>query len=303
MIPPTIADYAMSGENTGYILFSEPVIANKENLMCNDGFSIKNITITDSKLEFQLDGKVEPGKRLSVDGEITDKSGNHLSFLLFFYGFNPNIPHILINEFTTQGSSSHPDCVELFLLSAGNIGGIVLYEGTDSDWDQRFIFPSLYLEAGSFVVLHTKPDGTTEEKNETTAPDVSGGKDASSGGWDFWLSGGKGLSGNNGVISLYTRVGGELLDAVVYSTGTSSRYQGFGTKKIFDRAQEIFKLGGWESTEEILLPEFCIDPDPSTSTRSINRASVPVDTNSKLDWHIVPTSQSSFGSVNSDEVY
>lgn len=303
MAPPQIMDYDITGENQGFILFSETVTANKEDIVCSDGFYLQTISTEDKRLDFTLNKKLEPGEKIAIDGEVSDTSGNSLSFILFFYGFNPNMPEILINEFTTQGSSTHPDCIELITLTDGNIGGLVLYEGTDTDWDQRFIFPSLDLSAGSYIVLHTKPDNTAEEENETISSNTSGGKDTSPTGWDFWLPGGKGLSGNNGVISLYTRPKGELIDAVVYSTGTSSRYQGFGTKKVFERAQEIYKLGGWKGEGDILTPQFCIDPDPSTSTRSINRASVPSDTNSKEDWHIVPTSRFSFGSANSDEVY
>ena len=46
-----------------------------------------------------------------------------------FYGFNARVPRLLINEFTPRGSGNHPDLVELKTLTAGNMGGVVLYLG------------------------------------------------------------------------------------------------------------------------------------------------------------------------------
>ena len=69
------------------------------------------------------------------------------------------------------------------------------------------------------------------------------------------------------------------------------------------RMDYIAACGGWLFSGDLIAPEDCVDPDPSTATRSVCRNSVSDDTDSRTDWHTVPTSMSSFGSVNTDEVY
>ena len=73
----------------------------------------------------------------------------------------------MINEFTPRGSGNDPDLVELKVLSAGNMGGVVLYLGTPGSYDARFVFPPFEVEAGSFILVHLKPTGGAEEVDET----------------------------------------------------------------------------------------------------------------------------------------
>ena len=95
-----------------------------------------------------------------------------------FYGFNPNVPRLLINEFITQGTTDHPDIVELKVLTGGNMGGVVLYQGTPGSFDDRLVFPSLAGDTGEFIVVHFKPSGDGTEVNETKDKTASGGIDA-----------------------------------------------------------------------------------------------------------------------------
>lgn len=303
LAPPEIVSWEAVSEEEILISFTEEVNASPDDFFLPEGKVLSSLTVGGVDLRLTISPPSSPGEPLPLEGRVRDRAGNSLTFFLVVYGYNERLPEVLINEFTTQGSSSHPDCVELYLLTEGNIGGLVFYEGTDTDWDQMFIFPPLELPEGSFVILHTKPDGIPEERNETTDPAASGGKDSHPSAWDFWLPEGKGLSGNNGVLTLYSRPGGRLLDAVVYSTGTSEKYEGFAQKKVLDRVREVEELGGWKGTSSPLTPGDCIDPDPSTATRSICRSSAPRDTDTKDDWHIVPTGGASFGGPNSDEVY
>ena len=162
------------------------------------------------------------------------------------------------------------------------------------------------MAAGDYVLIHFKPEGIAAEVNEVGDRAASGGKDASDTAWDYWVPGGNGLSGNNGVITVYSNPEGEMIDGVLYSNRTSSSdatYRGFGTKGTLHRAEGLHAQGGWTSTGDIVTPEDAVDPEDSTSTRSLNRQSDGTDTNSKLDWHIVPTRGATFGRANSDAVF
>jgi hypothetical protein len=212
----------------------------------------------------------------------------------------------LINEFTTQGSDTHPDLVELFAAGGGSMAGLVLYQGTAGSWDDRLVFPAFAVRAGEFVLVHFKPQGLPEERDEAGDPALSGGLDASASAYDFWVPGGTGLSGNNGVLSLYDRPGGELQDAVLYSNRSSASdalYRGFGSAATLARAEELASQGGWIAAEERIRPEDAVNPEGSTATRSLCRGSDSLDSDTAADWHIVPTRGFTFGGVNSDERY
>jgi hypothetical protein len=182
----------------------------------------------------------------------------------------------------------------------------VLYEGTPGNHDDRLIFPAFKVVAGEFLIVHFKPEGIPEEINETETMDLSGGLDVSDQAYDFWIPGGTGISGNNGVLSLYERPGGEILDGVLYSNRTSDSdesYGGFGTLDSWERAEEIVADGGWIIAGDQVRPEDAVSPEGSTGTRSICRSSDSTDTDTASDWHIVPTLGFTFGHENSDEVY
>jgi hypothetical protein len=108
------------------------------------------------------------------------------------------------------------------------------------------------------------------------------------------------------VISVYDKPNGTLIDAVIYSNRTSAsdrKYRGFGSTEMMLKADEIHAEGGWRAGGEAIAPEDAINPDDSTSTRSICRSSSSSDTNSKDDWHITPTRGATFGHANNDDIY
>jgi hypothetical protein len=247
-----------------------------------------------------------PGRRYILEAEAEDSRGNRSSFMAEVYGFNPRVPRLLLNEFTPRGSGSHPDLVEIKVLTDGDMGGLVLYEGTPGSFDDRLVFPSFEVRKGDFLVVHFKPSGDASEVDETTDKTTSGGYDATDTAFDFWIPGGQGLGGNNGVLSVYERPGGALIDGALYSNRTSQSdedYGGFGSSNMRAQAEELVRDGGWRIAGERVTPEDALNPDGTTGTRSICRSSGSVDTDSAGDWHIVPTRGASFGRENSDEVY
>jgi hypothetical protein len=114
---------------------------------------------------------------------------------------------------------------------------------------------------------------------------------------------------------------------VLYSNRTSDsdeKYGGFGTLDSWERAQELVADGGWIISGQQVRPEDAVSPEGSTGTRSLCRSgasadsavsadsssadtagltTLPVDTDSAADWHIVPTLGFTFGEENSDEIY
>ena len=287
-------------------IFSKEVSASSESFEINPDLGNLNFEENNRAIIIISSEEQLPGEEYFIKGRVKDNYGNSLSFSTQFYGFNPRVPAILINEFTTNGSTAHPDMVELFILTHGNMAGVVYYAGCGCINDQELIFPPFEVVSGEYVVIHTKPQGIPEEVNETGAKDVSKGIDVTPSARDFWVKGGTGLSGNNGALTIFSSPGGELIDAVLYSNRTTSsdeRYRGFGSTNMLHKADCIAEKNGWYFEGEQISPEDCIDPSQSTATRSVCRNSNSDDTNTKDDWHTVPTSGYTFGRINNDAVY
>ncbi len=247
-----------------------------------------------------------PGREYRMEATARDARGNATTFLAAFRGYNPRVPRVLVNELIPRGSGAHPDLVELKVLSGGNLGGVTFLAGTPSDYDARLVFPALEVAAGAFVLVHCHPAGDPSELDETSDPSACAAADAVAGAWDFWLAGGEGLGANNGVITVYDRPGGVLLDGLLYSnrtSGSDEEWRGFGSASMLARAEELVRDGGWRCAGAAAAPEDAVNPDGSTATRSLCRSSGSADTDCRADWHIVPTRTSSFGAENSDEVY
>jgi len=288
--------------------FSEKTIIAPEELMCAPPLALSDAVSVENDVHLRLAAPTVCGTAYQIDAVARDEAGNSTSFITTVYGYNSEIPDVVINEFIPQGSSTHPDLAELYVRTAGNLGGLCLYEGASGNWEQRMVFPALQVEGDSYVLVHFKPEGITEEIDEDseTGIDASGGMDASPTARDFWVPGGTGLSGNNGALSLYRTPAGKLLDAVLYSNRTSDSdetYRGFGTRETLERVDELAAAGGWEIAGTLITPEECVNPEDSTSTRSICRGAASQDSNSAADWHITPTRGATFGAVNTDDVY
>ncbi len=259
-----------------------------------------------TRLRLRFPEATVAGVEYVVDAGVQDARGNSLAFLARVYGHNPYPPDLLINELNPRASTTNPERVELVARSSGNLAGITLYNGSPSDYNSRFIFPSVEIEAGDFIILHFRPEGTPEEVNETVAKDESGGSRAVDHAWDYWVAEGGGLPSNNGVLALYTTPRGRIMDAVIWSNRNSESdqlYRGFGTRRMMEWVDEVVGDGGWAVAGYEAAPEDAVDPEGSTATRSIGRNSHSEDTDTRLDWHIVPTSGASFGAPNSDDVY
>ena len=304
--PPILLGADSQSARSAIIRFNEPVAPVEGSTTLEPTIQPLALSCTDSTVTLTFSHDLTPGVPYFIESTVEDKAGNRTKFITRFFGYNPRIPEVVINEFITQGSGSHPDIVELLVLEDGNLSGMCVTEGTAHHWSDRCILPATEVSSGDYVLVHFKPEGLPAEQNETSNPAASGGKDASPTAWDFWVPGGNGLSGNNGVLSVYDKPEGRLLDGVLYSNRTSisdTKYRGFGSRDMMEKADELFSQGGWTASGEMIAPEDGVNPEESTSTRSICRSSSSIDTDSAADWHIVPTRGSTFGETNSDEVY
>ena len=302
--PPALQGFRVAQERLE-LSFDEPPICAPEDVRLPSPLELAGLSVEASRLLLSLAGQV-PGQRYTVELTVADKRGNSLCLAVELYGYNPRSPRLLINEFTPRGSATHPDLVELKVMEPGDMAGLTLYQGTPCSWEARLVFPALAVQRGEFILVHCKPQGIPEELDETGSREQSGGLDASPTAYDFWIRDGTGLGGNNGVLSLYDRPGGSLLDGVLYSNRTSAsdtQYLGFGSVENLARAEELVREGGWVAAGESVRPEDAVDPEESTATRSLCRSSSSADTDCAADWHTVPTRGSTFGAENSDEVY
>ncbi|MDR2587851.1 MAG: hypothetical protein LBC67_00335 [Spirochaetales bacterium] len=258
------------------------------------------------KIHLQEGG--QPGHRYTLEASVRDERGNTCSFLYHFYGHNPRIPRMVINEVALGSPTTRSyTFVEIALLTAGNMGGVNIFQGTKSHADKSFMFPPFEVAGGDYILVHFNTIEAEGEVNETTDKTSASGKGASATAWDFWLTASGNLSKDNNVISLYTNPEGELIDALVYTTRryeAGMKYNGFGTSLMQNKVNEVISEAGWRTGGAEPFPEDAFDQTGATTvSRPICRDSLSRDTNSAADWHVVPTGSQTPGAANSNEVY
>ena len=302
--PPEYIGQEAAGTEEILISFNEPCFPDEEGFTC-EGLTVKDILAEDSTLRLIFNEVQQPGKKYSARLSVRDKDNNKLVFMFEFYGYNPEVPFMLINEFNPRGSGNNPDCVEFYIISGGLLGGVMFCIGSKDNPDYNYIFPNIRVDGGDYIILHCKPEGLEEEIDETEEKGISGGKLTYGEAYDLWWGEAPGLPGNNGVLTLYDSPTGQLSDAVLYSNRINDpddTYFGW-TSTVFSAVQDIADEQGWTFSSLIPLPEETVYCENSTATRSICRNSSSQDCNSKEDWHVVPTGGRSFGYRNTDEIY
>lgn len=305
LIPPLLHAVEVPDRRSIAISFSEPAVLEDGSLVFEPHLGLEDVAYDDARILLSV-AEQTAGAEYRLKAVVTDERGNGLGMTARFYGHNEDVPALRITELTTRGTRTRPDRIELVALSAGNLGGVTLYDGTPGNYRHRLVFPAIAVDPGDFIVVHCVSTGEPAEVNETASKTDSAHPQSSDDAYDVWLPDGEGLSGNNGVVSLYGRPDGDLMDGVVYSDRTSEsdeRYRGFGTRRMLERVDELVAAGGWQVAGELARPEDAADSNDTTSTRSMARSSDHADTDSRTDWHITPTRGATFGSLNTDEVF
>lgn len=312
--PPLYTGLEQPGKGILILNFNEGIDFDVENFRAHGGFGISAIEhLEESSLRLSLNGDDTPGEELTLEGRVKDSAGNELWFLLPFYGVNGNPADLIISEFITEHSSSRYEKVEIFVLRRGNLGGITVYNGSARDHKSVIRFQDQEVETGEYLIVHFRSDdapGEIDEYGDT--PEIAGNTayaaNAIADVRDFWVEGDQGLSDTNGALSIYASpaMDAEVVDAVLYSNRSYEEDQDYGSFGTSYTQRVMYALAGsgaWEYSGEQIIPEDCLRSEDSTSTRSICRDLEFNDTDGKSDWHIVPTSSSSFGYENCQDVY
>jgi len=302
--PPQFLYGSSIDEETIQLSFSEPVETSPESIQLQER-EITSIREEGRDLFISCSPSLEPGKVYNLEGEYWDEFRNSLFLVCPVYGFNTNPASLIINEFSTKGSRNNPDRVELYVLESGNTAGLTLYDGTRTACRQTKILPNREVSAGDYIIVHfEKTDSDWEDETDTLDACTAPGSHPDA--LDLWGDSRVGISGNNGILTLYQTPNRNLLDGLFYTNRTSDSddsYRGFGSTAFLEQVEELCRDGGWEAEHEAVRPEDGIRSDNSTATRSICRISPAIDTDSQDDWVIVDTSEASFGYENSKEIY
>ena len=306
ILPPILLSAEVTDERSLHFGFDEEITIHGTSSVISDSLPVESALAEENHLEIRFAEDQGIGRSYILRAEVEDAKGNSLSFLYEFSGWNPRVPDLLINELNPRGSANTPDCIELYALSDGNLGGLVVLIGTPGNHSGSITLPTVEIAEGDFILVHPKSEGLPEEVDETDLPDASGGKLASDTAWDFWMPGSPGLPGNNGAVTLLARNGGRIIDAVLWSDREDDPdAENLGwTSAGFDFASDLGSSGCWKAESGgTPKPSDAVSVSSSTATRSLCRASNPEDTDSRNDWHTVPTSRRTFGAPNDDAVY
>lgn len=306
LLPPILQSAQTPDERHISFVFDEPIRVTDAIPEISPELPMGEIVADGMRLNIEFTSDQIIGEAYIMRMTVSDEDGNTLSFLHNFSGWNPRVPELLINELNPRGSGNTPDCIELYTIKGGNLGGLCLRVGTDNRYSEELVFPAIEIPDGEYIIVHAKSEGIPEEIDEPGPLNESGGLLSSDTARDFWIPGSPGLPGNNGAVTLFSRRNGPVIDAVIWSDrqdDPADEKLGW-TNDGYIFACDLASAAAWDSAgSEIPFPSDAIDVATSTATRSLCRGSNPVDTDSAGDWHTVPTRGQSFGSANTDDVY
>ncbi len=212
------------------------------------------------------------GEEAVVSLTVKKESGNKTRASFILQGFNERLPGMVINELSTDGSSSSPDRVELYMLTEGNTAGALL---TDTLDECVFSLPPIEVFQGDIIVVYwDKPkreDDYTRQSGKTIFLEANANKT---------------INSKNGVFILKESRHGDIVDALIYS---DSECEKFSAKAKAD-AEYLIANGYWSGD--------AIDSTYVTSSRVIARRPGAVDTDSADDFFITAPRRSSFGEEN-----
>ena len=229
-----------------------------------------------------LNSSLKGGTQTQLAGRVQDFYGNTTGLEISVWGYNPDLPQMVINEFVTKGTDDNPDRVELLALTSGNLAGMALYAGIPDNYDAIFVFEDIDVSKGDFVVV-----AFVDEESE---------QDSTKAGY-FCVSE-KRLTNDNGVLVLASSPspGAEILDVVVYSKYRDGE-EYFGTNATKEKVAWAKANGTWKGS--------AIDSTNSTSKRSMARLLDSEDTDTLADWYIATYArkEDGFGKINDAQAY
>ena len=229
-----------------------------------------------------LNSSLKGGTRSQLTGRVQDFYGNTTGLELSVWGYNPDLPKVVINEFVSKGTDDNPDRVELLMLTSGNLAGMSLYSGIPDNYDAIYVFQDIVVNKGDLVVVAFVDEESEQDSSKA----------------DYFCVSEKRLPNDNGVLVLSSSpsAGAQLLDVVVYSKYRDGE-EYFGTNASKEKVAWARANGTWDGP--------AIDSTNSTSKRSMARILGCDDTDTLTDWYIAnyARKEDGFGKINDAKAY
>jgi len=258
--------------------------------------------------------KTECGKEYVLFAEAEDKKGNTLSFSTAFYGYNDMVPMIILSEVRTEASKPKPEFVELYCLSGGNTGGMILEIAYNKASSYKYTLPAADVCAGEYIIIHLrryddqKMFCVDETDSEPSSLSASTAADSCPDSRDFWLKDNTKVIGKTSVIMLWERSRGRMLDALLLAESGKGNWQ---AANVGEAAQSAVLADIWIDGDSV---SNAVCSDKVTATRTVSRQNIaqlaaavsnedflwPVPV-SASDWMVVATSQATPGKENSSK--
>ncbi len=243
------------------------------------------------------------GTQYVLYGVAEDQKGNSVHFSTVIQGYNETPAQVVLSEIRTTYGNPKSEFVELYVKQKGNLAGMVL----DVVYGNKhfcYMLPDVDVETGEYVVLHLRKlsdtciDETGDNLKSCTHKDACAGR-------DLWRDDTTKMIGATGIILLYNRAYGDLVDTVLFAESSKDSWN---STALGEAAQTAVSAGLWEGGPGI---DGAVCSDGMTLTRTLCRQNIewiagqesyPVPSSSG-DWFVVGTSQGSPGSANSAIAY
>jgi hypothetical protein len=237
-------------------------------------------------LTFYFNTELPGGERVTADLLVEDSQGNTLNVLVPFRTRNNQVPELLVNEIRTKNSGMSTDkprteFVELYIRSAGNLGGLRLYAAGHNAGKGLAApileFPPIMVDSGEYVVIHTRTLPAQTECRDETGNDrgYSGGYEATP-SRDLWIPGNV-LRLHHTDAVFITDQDDRIIDGVLLFEKESA-----WKNDIVQAAKRFAKEGAWDSSGA----DSAVSTLGTSATRTVNRDTAKPDSNTAADWYV-----------------
>ena len=106
LLPPQVVAVKSLGPDRIGVSFDEEATLCDGKTRIDPELAVIQVTGPGTEIEIQAAAQT-PGLAYTLEAEAQDARGNTASFIASFYGFNADVPKLLINEITPRGSGAH----------------------------------------------------------------------------------------------------------------------------------------------------------------------------------------------------
>lgn len=261
---------------------------------------------------------LKPGLILQISGHAIDRKNNAQVFNIITPSSNPEPAIVCLNEIRIKSNKKNPDMIEMKVISPGikNIGSLGLLFGGRDFAGSIGIFPGLDVKKDDWILVSFKRPLQDEENTDGNFIFLKHKKAMENQKVHvFDLVCKNHLANSTGAVIIYNTAvnfaANPIVDSIIYADISKKqddfnnepqkylRWQNYYSK-LFSR---FFRFHAWNGLENEILWECLVDSTYSTITRTICRRADSQDTDSKNDWHVVPTRMSTFAGSNSNLVH